>query len=106
MTPDLNQLRQDLGLHTHGHATPDRPSNISTPASEPAPEGICLSQFGRWVLTILGIALGIWLMADPIFALIAFIWEAICMLVSFVIQLIVWGFIFCIALAFLGSIFK
>jgi hypothetical protein len=106
MTPDLNQLRQDLGLIASDQASQDQPPTTTSPVIEPEPEGISLSEFGGWVLTIVGIAIGIWLLADPILTLIAFIWELICAVVSFIINLIVWGAVILIALFVVGSLGK
>jgi len=103
MTPDLNQLRRDLGLQA-----PSQGSQRS--ADESAPEqvssGTALNDVGVWLLTILGIAIGIWLLADPICMLAAFLWQMICAVASIIFNMVLVIIAIMILFSILGSMFK
>lgn len=108
MNPDLHQLRRDLGVQerasTRHQATPIHVE--VEPAAYHAPSGVSLSSFGGWLLTILGIILGIWLLADPICMLLGAIWGLICVVLGFLLQVLIWLFVGWIAFAILRGLFS
>lgn len=92
MTPDLNQLRRDLGLPRQ---QPSRTRVADPPPHEPEPSGIALNSLGGWLLAILGMALGVWLLSEPIWMLLAWTWKTVCAIIVFIfhgIMMIVIGF--------------
>ncbi len=111
MTPDLNQLRRDLGQPAADSSrragqTYTTVDVVSQPAQETPASGIRLNELGLWLLAIVGGILAIWLLMDPIFMMLGFLWGIICAAVSFIFTLIIWFFAIMFGLWFIGNLFR
>ena len=95
MTPDINQLRRDLGLvaqpRTQSPVYAQAPRAHSVHRSGNS-SGLASSSshVGLWLFAILGIALGIWWFAGPICLFAAEVWGWICAVCSFVFTVACW----------------
>lgn len=95
MTPDLNQIRRDLGLlddqETQGTSMPRQESFQPPPL--PRQEGVTLNSIGWWLLAICITGLLVWIFIDPIIALLMLL-----------VKVVIWGVVICIGLVILGSL--